>query len=239
MACARLAARSLTDALRLDVFPIAAIERIFGLQMDIHPLANAVLWCWENIVRGPITDDELEKNDEELENDEAWRAPACETAVVRALLSGQLPQLFFRAVEALPADLAVLTARSLHAERVIASRGEGIPWDCELLSLMSGRADVDISWRPASERVCALCHATATRKCSACKVAWYCSHGCQRQDWRSGHREACRQLEDAVRLADAAREAHRVRPRAGTPRRHAQPPPRRHPREARPSRDSR
>ncbi len=201
----RSAARSLTDALRLDLFPEAALERMFGLQMDIHPLANAVLWCWENIVRGPITDDELE-------NDEAWRAPACETAVVRALLSGQLPQLFFRAVEALPADLAaqgVEGVRFLNVENVIASRGEGIPWDCELLSHVSGRAVVDITWRPAvDDKVCAICPFTATHKCSACKVVRYCSQGCQRQDWRSGHREVCLQLQDAVRQAEAARKAY-------------------------------
>ncbi len=64
-------------------------------------------------MRGPITDNELE-------NDETWLAPACETAIVRALLSGQLPQLFFRSVEALLADLAAERVQSLNVENVIA-----------------------------------------------------------------------------------------------------------------------
>jgi hypothetical protein len=38
-----VAARLLTDALRLNIFPQAELERTFGLEMDIHPLANCVL----------------------------------------------------------------------------------------------------------------------------------------------------------------------------------------------------
>ncbi|KAJ7658852.1 hypothetical protein DFH06DRAFT_1407427 [Mycena polygramma] len=47
------------------------------------------------------------------------------------------------------------------------------------------------------------------RRCSACFHLLYCSVPCQRQDWRSGHRESCvfhRKYRAAIRLAYTPRE---------------------------------
>merc|ERR1712129_435591 len=38
---------------------------------------------------------------------------------------------------------------------------------------------------------CATCGEAARLRCSQCKAASYCSEGCQRDDWRGGHRLAC------------------------------------------------
>ena len=32
------------------------------------------------------------------------------------------------------------------------------------------------------------------KRCSACRVAWYCSADCARAAWAAGHKAACRQL---------------------------------------------
>ncbi|KAI4672937.1 uncharacterized protein J4E78_001440 [Alternaria triticimaculans] len=36
----------------------------------------------------------------------------------------------------------------------------------------------------------------ALSKCAACKVAHYCSEGCQKKDWKNGHRQLCPQLKE-------------------------------------------
>jgi len=40
---------------------------------------------------------------------------------------------------------------------------------------------------------CALCLQPANHRCSRCLVVWYCSSGCQRDDWEE-HKPACRAL---------------------------------------------
>ena len=38
---------------------------------------------------------------------------------------------------------------------------------------------------------CALCGAPATKRCSRCKLAWYCSPEHQKQDWKRHKRTVC------------------------------------------------
>ncbi|CAI8607019.1 unnamed protein product [Vicia faba] len=52
---------------------------------------------------------------------------------------------------------------------------------------------------------CAFCGNSSTTRCARCKVARYCSGGCQIEHWRSGHRYECIQLESEE---GEARNAH-------------------------------
>jgi hypothetical protein len=41
-----------------------------------------------------------------------------------------------------------------------------------------------------------------SKKCSGCRVAWYCSEACQYADWKVGHKRMCKALA-AARMADS------------------------------------
>ena len=48
------------------------------------------------------------------------------------------------------------------------------------------------------------CGATASlKKCSACKVAHYCSKECQVKDWKETHRRFCKAIPDFLSLAES------------------------------------
>jgi len=43
--------------------------------------------------------------------------------------------------------------------------------------------------------MCATCHASCAgplKGCTQCKVVYYCSRTCQKEDWKAGHKEACK-----------------------------------------------
>lgn len=47
----------------------------------------------------------------------------------------------------------------------------------------------------ANKEACAVCQAVFVGRlkcCTQCKAIYYCSRNCQKEDWRGGHREACR-----------------------------------------------
>jgi len=41
--------------------------------------------------------------------------------------------------------------------------------------------------------ICRTCENPAARKCSRCKVAYYCNEECQKKDW-PGHKNSCQEL---------------------------------------------
>ena len=43
-------------------------------------------------------------------------------------------------------------------------------------------------------RKCAVCGVSATKKCSGCKMVYYCSAEHQVQAWKAGHNKTCKQL---------------------------------------------
>merc|ERR1740123_41395 len=43
-----------------------------------------------------------------------------------------------------------------------------------------------------STQPCTVCNAPATLKCSGCLRVWYCCADHQKQDWRAGHKQACK-----------------------------------------------
>ena len=45
--------------------------------------------------------------------------------------------------------------------------------------------------------MCATCHASLAgplKCCTQCKVVYYCSRTCQKEDWKAGHKEACKKV---------------------------------------------
>ncbi|XP_064649538.1 uncharacterized protein LOC135501381 [Lineus longissimus] len=53
-------------------------------------------------------------------------------------------------------------------------------------------------------KYCKVCGSVAKKVCTKCKVARYCSKECQVQDWRSGHKCACKPPEEVALEAAAA-----------------------------------
>ena len=53
-----------------------------------------------------------------------------------------------------------------------------------------------ISSRHARHRVCRVCGKFSKYFCARCNEARYCSQACQIQDWRSGHKQACKSEDD-------------------------------------------
>ena len=45
--------------------------------------------------------------------------------------------------------------------------------------------------KPAATAKCALCGAPATKRCSRCKITWYCSVEHQKQDWKRHKKATC------------------------------------------------
>ncbi|CAB9514118.1 expressed unknown protein [Seminavis robusta] len=58
---------------------------------------------------------------------------------------------------------------------------------------------------------CALCGAPATKRCSRCKLAWYCSPEHQKQDWKRHKRTACDDAFQADQHTLHKREFDRIR----------------------------
>ncbi|EFN51388.1 hypothetical protein CHLNCDRAFT_141006 [Chlorella variabilis] len=52
-----------------------------------------------------------------------------------------------------------------------------------------------------------------SRRCSGCRVAWYCGTECSHADWRAGHKRVCKALA-AERVAERAAERERAAVRA-------------------------
>jgi hypothetical protein len=49
-----------------------------------------------------------------------------------------------------------------------------------------------------STHTCAICETPGvTTRCSGCQSSWYCSYGCQKAGWQSGHKEECHEVQDA------------------------------------------
>ncbi|XP_016552183.2 ubiquitin carboxyl-terminal hydrolase 18 isoform X2 [Capsicum annuum] len=46
---------------------------------------------------------------------------------------------------------------------------------------------------------CAVCGNVAVKRCSRCKMVYYCSEACQRSDWNSGHTSRCRDFRSSVK----------------------------------------
>lgn len=51
-------------------------------------------------------------------------------------------------------------------------------------------------YQRVNSRICAACYAQGInyKKCSQCKVEYYCSRECQRKDWKSRHKYECAEL---------------------------------------------
>ena len=49
-------------------------------------------------------------------------------------------------------------------------------------------------------QVCAFCgiHKDKLQRCSRCTVTYYCSHKCQKADWKAGHKAACTAAADVI-----------------------------------------
>lgn len=55
---------------------------------------------------------------------------------------------------------------------------------------MSNTANTSSAMPPGSETKCGVCGQSSTSYCKKCKLAWYCSPGCQRYDWKL-HKHLC------------------------------------------------
>ncbi|EEY64635.1 uncharacterized protein PITG_16060 [Phytophthora infestans T30-4] len=62
--------------------------------------------------------------------------------------------------------------------------------------------------------VCSACQASGIKmsRCGQCKWAAYCSKTCQRDHWRTGHRQMCAKLKVCKRFRDLEREWWSTRP---------------------------
>ncbi|GMI00942.1 hypothetical protein TrLO_g12173 [Triparma laevis f. longispina] len=50
----------------------------------------------------------------------------------------------------------------------------------------------EVSENVSEERKCEACEKEGAKKCSRCKVVWYCSKDCQVKDWKI-HKKICKQ----------------------------------------------
>ena len=84
------------------------------------------------------------------------------------------------------ATITVPTALVSKAAGVVATRLEG--------PIVDGLSS-------SNSRVCPVCAAKASEKCSACAAVYYCSSSCQMKDWKR-HKPLCQQMAPAKLLAD-------------------------------------
>ncbi len=82
-----------------------------------------------------------------------------------------------------------------------------IPKEVDSRGLFISKTSTIVSGGDASASASACAHCNRTnelRTCSACKQVSYCSTECQKADWRSGHKAACKKAQEAPKEAQTA-----------------------------------
>lgn len=148
-----------------------------------------------------------EQGQAEQRRQHAARIQAALAQLRRALQRSPCPNGMLIAVpaEALPSAICDFQQRLLPAATRMAEAMQALwaePWEQEAAMHQLGRvacvracanlrcASLELDGGPAAGQ------AEGSKRCSVCRVTWYCSPACQHADWRgpTGHRKVCKAL---------------------------------------------
>ena len=62
-----------------------------------------------------------------------------------------------------------------------------------------------------SLETCSVCSKEASKKCSKCKLQFYCSKQCQKEDWKN-HKAICKEVSKAAEFKEASEPATGISP---------------------------
>lgn len=110
------------------------------------------------------------------------------------------------ALALIPPCLVSTPAGAILSKRML--KGDWTPWhqtdidaewqkDVPVTGLLDIQKQLGLRRGPGEERRCVVCQAESRRKCSHCLATHYCSHECQRLDWKA-HKLDCRQPTPSV-----------------------------------------
>lgn len=82
--------------------------------------------------------------------------------------------------------------------------GKGVEWNTVFTTGQEEVSHPEIFENSLFEKLdkkCSLCGNGAAQSCAQCKVVSYCGRKCQVRDWKSGHKDKCKQQEEAAAAA--------------------------------------